>query len=111
MHGALSLDRDAFRDVCRQRRRGARRSGVQIVGDWWMEGGMGVVDINETGVVYVGEAALPGRVLSEERRRAVSNEDDQVLIVGAPEIGRTNQGIRLNKVPWRRRIIILRPKD
>jgi len=34
--------------------------GVQIVGDWWMEGGMGVVDVGETAVVHVGESALPG---------------------------------------------------
>jgi len=34
--------------------------GVQIVGDWWMEGGMGVIDVGETAVVHVGEAALPG---------------------------------------------------
>jgi len=34
--------------------------GVQIVGDWWMEGGMGVVDVGETAVVRVGETALPG---------------------------------------------------
>ena len=35
-------------------------AGVQIVGDWWMEGGMGVVDVGETAVVHVGEMALPG---------------------------------------------------
>jgi len=34
--------------------------GMQIVGDWWMEGGMGVVDVGETAVVHVGETALPG---------------------------------------------------
>jgi hypothetical protein len=35
--------------------------GVQIVGDWWTEGGMGVVDVGETAVVpvRVGETALP----------------------------------------------------
>ena len=63
--------------------------GVQIVGDWWMEGGMGVVDISETAVVV--EAALPGQVLSEEHRHAVSKKGDHVLVVGAPEIGCTNQ--------------------
>jgi len=26
------------------------------VGDWWMEGGMGVIDVGETATVYVGEA-------------------------------------------------------
>jgi len=34
--------------------------GVQIVGDWWMEGGMGVIDFGETAVVHVGKTALPG---------------------------------------------------
>jgi len=33
---------------------------VQIVGDWWMEGGMGVIDVGETAVVHVGKTALPG---------------------------------------------------
>jgi len=35
--------------------------GAQIVGDWWMEGGIGVIDVGETAVVHVGETALPGR--------------------------------------------------
>jgi len=39
---------------------GGEGGGVQIVGDWWMEGGMGVIDVGETAVVRVGEAALPG---------------------------------------------------
>ena len=39
---------------------GGEGEGVQIVGDWWMEGGMGVIDVGETAVVRVGEAALPG---------------------------------------------------
>ena len=30
------------------------------MGDRWMEGGMGVVDVDETVVVHVGETALPG---------------------------------------------------
>ena len=34
--------------------------GVQIVGDWWMEGGMGAIDVGETAAVHVGETALPG---------------------------------------------------
>jgi len=34
--------------------------GAQSVGDWWMEGGMGVVDVGGTAVVRVGETALPG---------------------------------------------------
>ncbi|KAI9507310.1 Metallo-hydrolase/oxidoreductase [Russula earlei] len=29
---------------------------ARIVGDWWTEGGMGVIDIGETAVVHVGEA-------------------------------------------------------
>jgi len=33
--------------------------GVQIVGDWWMGGGMGVIDVGETAVVHVGETGLP----------------------------------------------------
>ncbi len=28
------------------------------VGDWWMEGGMGVIDVGETVVVYVGKTPL-----------------------------------------------------
>ena len=45
--------------------------GVQFVGDWWTEGGMGVIDVGETAVVHVGETALPGpRVPLEERRSA-----------------------------------------
>jgi N-acyl-phosphatidylethanolamine-hydrolysing phospholipase D len=31
--------------------------GAQIVGDWWMEGGMGVIDVGETAVVRVGETS------------------------------------------------------
>jgi len=85
--------------------------GMQIVGDWWMEGGMGIVDISKTAVVHVGEVALPNWVLSEEHHHAVSKEGNHVLIIGAPEIGCTNQGIKLNKVPWHRHIDILRPKD
>ena len=42
--------------------------GAQIVGDRWMGGAMGVVDVGETAVVRVGETRP--RVLSEERRRA-----------------------------------------
>ena len=29
--------------------------GVRSVGNWWMEGGMGVIDIGETAVVHVGK--------------------------------------------------------
>jgi len=36
--------------------------GAQTVGDWWMEGGMGVIDVGETAVVRVGETS---RGLSE----------------------------------------------
>ena len=42
--------------------------GAQIVGDWWMEGGMGVVDISETAVVHIGETALPGPGWSSRRK-------------------------------------------
>jgi len=31
------------------------------VGDWWMEGGMGVIDVGETAVVHVG-ASQPSRL-------------------------------------------------
>lgn len=27
-----------------------------VVGDWWMEGGMGVIDVGETAIVHVGES-------------------------------------------------------
>ena len=32
------------------------------VGDWWMEGGMGVIDVGETAMVQVGESEPVGRV-------------------------------------------------
>jgi hypothetical protein len=32
------------------------------VGDWWMEGGMGVIDVGETAMVKVGESELVGQV-------------------------------------------------
>ena len=32
------------------------------VGDWWMEGGMGVIDVGETAIVQVGESEPVGRV-------------------------------------------------
>jgi hypothetical protein len=32
---------------------------VRSVGDWWMEGGMGVIDIGETAVVHVGKTGAP----------------------------------------------------
>jgi len=34
--------------------------GAQIVGDRWMGGAMGVVDVGDTAVVRVGETAQPG---------------------------------------------------
>jgi hypothetical protein len=43
--------------------------GAQTVGDWWMEGGMGVIDVGETAVVRVGKTSPR---LSEEPRRAVA---------------------------------------
>jgi N-acyl-phosphatidylethanolamine-hydrolysing phospholipase D len=30
------------------------------VGDWWMEGGMGVIDVGETAIVHVGESEPVG---------------------------------------------------
>ena len=63
--------------------------GVQIVGNWWMEGGMGIVDVSKTAVIV--EAALPSQVLSEEHHHAVSKKGDHVLVIGALEIGHTNQ--------------------
>jgi hypothetical protein len=41
---------------------GGEGESVHIVEDWWMEGGMGVIDVGETAVVHVGEAALPDPV-------------------------------------------------
>jgi N-acyl-phosphatidylethanolamine-hydrolysing phospholipase D len=42
--------------------------GAQTVGDWWTEGGMGVIDVGETAVVRVGETSTK---LSERPRRDV----------------------------------------
>ena len=55
---------------------------------------MGVVDVGKTAVMHIGKAALPSWVLSEECRHAVPKEGNHVLVVGAPEIGCTNQGIK-----------------
>ena len=38
---------------------GGMGEGMQSVGDWWMEGGMGITDVGETAVVHVGAAVLP----------------------------------------------------
>jgi hypothetical protein len=38
---------------------GGMGEGMQSVGDWWMEGGMGIMDVGETAVVRVGAAVLP----------------------------------------------------
>ena len=40
---------------------------VVSVGDWWMEGGMGVIDIGETAVLNVGKTP-PGPEHSEDHR-------------------------------------------
>ena len=40
---------------------------VVSVGDWWMEGGMGVIDIGETAVLNVGKTP-PGPEPSEDHR-------------------------------------------
>ena len=31
-------------------------AAAPVVGDWWMEGGMGVIDVGETAIVHVGES-------------------------------------------------------
>ena len=41
--------------------------GVVSVGDWWMEGGMGVIDVGETAVVQVGKTP-PSPELSKNHR-------------------------------------------
>ena len=41
--------------------------GVVSVGDWWMEGGMGVIDVGETAVVHVGKTP-PSAEPSEDHR-------------------------------------------
>lgn len=44
---------------------GVRRmtTAAAVVGDWWMEGGMGVIDVGETAIVHVGESGRAGRVV------------------------------------------------
>ena len=46
-------------DDARQTSTGA----VGIVGDWWTEGGMGVIDVGETAIVHVGESEPVGALL------------------------------------------------
>jgi N-acyl-phosphatidylethanolamine-hydrolysing phospholipase D len=41
--------------------------GVVSVGDWWMEGGMGVIDVGETAVVHAGKTP-PSPEPSEDHR-------------------------------------------
>jgi len=41
--------------------------GVVSVGGWWMEGGMGVIDVGETAVVHVGKTP-PSPEPSEDHR-------------------------------------------
>jgi len=55
---------------------------------------MGIVDVGETAVMHIGKVALPSWVLLEECHCAVLKEGNHVLVVGAPEIRRTNQGIK-----------------
>ncbi|KAI0279568.1 beta-lactamase superfamily domain-containing protein [Russula aff. rugulosa BPL654] len=45
----------------------AMEMGVVSVGDWWMEGGMGVIDVGETAVVRVGKTP-PSPEPSEDHR-------------------------------------------
>jgi N-acyl-phosphatidylethanolamine-hydrolysing phospholipase D len=47
---------------------GLEGEGALTVGDWWTEGGMGVIDVGETAVVRVDETKPR---LSEKPRRAV----------------------------------------
>jgi N-acyl-phosphatidylethanolamine-hydrolysing phospholipase D len=46
------------------------REGVVSVGDWWTEGGMGVIDVGETAVVHVGKT--PQSPEPSEDRRTVT---------------------------------------
>jgi N-acyl-phosphatidylethanolamine-hydrolysing phospholipase D len=48
-------------------RPGSEDKGVVSVGDWWMEGGMGVIDVGETAVVRVGKTP-PSPEPSEDHR-------------------------------------------
>jgi N-acyl-phosphatidylethanolamine-hydrolysing phospholipase D len=48
-------------------RPGSEDKGVVSVGDWWMEGGMGVIDVGETAVVRVGKTP-PSPESSEDHR-------------------------------------------
>jgi hypothetical protein len=48
-------------------RQGSEDKGVVSVGDWWMEGGMGVIDVGETAVVRVGKTP-PSPEPSEDHR-------------------------------------------
>jgi hypothetical protein len=43
------------------------RERVVSVGDWWMEGGMGVIDVGETAVVHIGKTP-PSPEPSEDHR-------------------------------------------
>jgi hypothetical protein len=55
-----------------------------MVGDWWMEGGMGVIDVGETAVVRVGEAPV------DVRRVVTPHSSDVVrcvLVVSWPVFG------------------------
>ncbi|KAI0289145.1 beta-lactamase superfamily domain-containing protein [Russula brevipes] len=44
-----------------KREMGADLQEARMVGDWWMEGGMGVIDVGETAVVRVGKAPVDVR--------------------------------------------------
>jgi hypothetical protein len=47
-----AADRQGSEDEAEGKGKG---KGVVSVGDWWMEGGMGVIDVGETAVVHVGK--------------------------------------------------------
>jgi N-acyl-phosphatidylethanolamine-hydrolysing phospholipase D len=48
--GGASADDSSADDVRRM------TTTAAVVGDWWMEGGMGVIDVGETAIVHVGES-------------------------------------------------------
>ena len=60
---------DPIVELERAKREMGEGEGAQIVGDWWMEGGMGVIDVGETAVVRIGETSrgLSGPPLAVER--------------------------------------------
>src|ERR1700733_5670702 len=60
------MDSSADDDV--QRMTTAVEVGVE---DWWMEGGMGIIDVSETTIVHVGESLLHLFVFTNSGSEAV----------------------------------------